>query len=68
MNNEPITVTQDQQHQRQSNRDTSKIETQEKHSICVIYLVEHSMKDQPTITGNNKEIWQSDRSGNEKRQ
>ena len=38
MNNEPITVTQDQQHQRQSNRDTSKKGIQEKHSIYVIDL------------------------------
>ena len=46
MNNEQTTGKPDWQHQQQSNRETSKKGTQEKHSIYVIDLIEQSMKDQ----------------------
>ena len=46
MNNEPTTCKQYQQHQQQSNRQISQKETQEKHNIYVIDLLEQSIKYQ----------------------
>ena len=46
MNNETTAGKQDQQNQQQSNREINIKGTQEKHSIYVIDLVEHSMNDQ----------------------
>ena len=66
MNNETTTGKEDQQHMQKSNGEIIKKGTQEKHNIYVIDLVEQSMKDQQ-LQENIEEIWQSDRSGNQKR-